>query len=156
MKLDGVWKVDEGDTYHNRVPNIEVYVEPASVTSVKKQIPASVNAIPVEIVPGEMPEALPAIGYLSSDPVENARRARQAQERARARERDEPSYTQVVQTYGESWEKVPGVLGMGPKCDSDGCDFSTIEVTVQRELLPGARSEIPGSVNGVRIELVPD
>ena len=48
------------------------------------------------------------------------------------------------------------MIGIGPKCDGDkGCDFSTAEVSVQRELLPEAQREIPSSVYGVKIVLVP-
>ncbi len=157
-QLEGVYSVDAGDDYHNRVPNIEVHVETASVASAKKQIPSSVDGIPVAIVPGEMPHGLPASDYLSfsNDPAEKARRTRE-RERQKAREKYEPAYTQVVQDYGKGWTDLPGVIGIGPKCDDgDACDFSTAEVSVQRELLPEAQREIPSSVYGIKIELVPD
>jgi hypothetical protein len=158
MRLEGVWSVDEGDTYHNRVPNIEVHVEPASVASVRKKIPSSMDGIPVEIVPGEMPTGGAAFIFGGPiDPAERARRVRQLEDREKAREKYEPAYNLVFQMYGDRWDDLPGVIGMGPgKCDDHGCDFKTIEVTVQRELLPEARREIPSSVNGVRIVLVPE
>ena len=62
----------------------------------------------------------------------------------------------IVQEYGDDWDDVPGVLGIGAKCNDDGCDFRTVEVSVQRELLPAARNSIPRSVNGVRIVLTPE
>jgi hypothetical protein len=63
----------------------------------------------------------------------------------------------IVQKYAHLWHKLPGVLGVGPaSCDHDGCDLSAIAVTVQRELLPVARGEIPDSVNGVPIVLTPE
>jgi len=171
MRLKGVWSVDEDDNgYHNRVPNIEVHVGSASVASVRKQIPSSVDGIPVVIVPGEKPEDAEdgsASLFIFGGPIdpaegarrlaENLRRARQEEDRERAREKDEPLYTLVVQKYGYHWMDLPGVLGMVPKCDGDnGCDFKTVNVMVQRELLPEARREIPSSVNGVRIVLTPE
>ncbi len=159
IKLDGVYEVDDGDTYHNRVPSIAVHVDPAfaSVDSVRKRIPASADGIPVVVVPGKTPEAGGAVGHFSynatqPDPEEVARRARKQDEQARAQK----SYNLVLHHYGEGWDDLPGVLGMGPKCASNGCDFKTIEITVQRDLLSQARDEIPSSVNGVRIVLTPD
>ena len=159
MRLDGVWSVEAVDDYHNRVPNIEVHVEPASLASAKKQIPSSVGGIPVVLVPGEMPDGGVAfiVGHFSNDRAESARLAREQVEHAKAREKYEPAYTQVVQDYGERWDDLPGVMGVGPKCDGDkGCDFSTAVVSVQRELLPQAQREIPSSVYGVKIVLVPE
>jgi hypothetical protein len=158
IQIRGVYSVEAGDDYHNRVPNIEVHVETESAASAKKQIPSSVGGIPVVIVPGKMPEGLPAVGSLSfsNDPAESSRRARQ-REREEARKKYEPVYTQVVQDYGERWMDLPGVMGIGPKCDNnDGCDFSTAIVGVQRELLPQAEREIPSSVYGIKIALSPE
>jgi hypothetical protein len=158
IQIEGVYSVDAGDDYHNGVPNIEVHVETASVASAKKQIPTSVGGIPVVIVPGKMPEAGVHVGYWSSDGAENARLARQIEEREKARAKYEPAYTQVVQDYGDSWMDLPGVMGIGPKCDNDNedaCDFSTAVVGVQRELLPEAEREIPSSVYGIKIVLSP-
>jgi hypothetical protein len=157
IQIEGVYDVDAGDDYHDGVPDIEVHVETASVASAKKQIPSSVGGIPVVIVPGKMPEAGVAVSWFSSDRAENARRARQEEEREKARAKYEPAYTQVVQDYGESWMDLPGVMGISAKCDNeDACDFSTAEVGVQRELLPEAEREIPSSVYGIKIELCPE
>ncbi len=157
MKLDGVYDVDDNDTYHNRVPSIVVHVDSASLDSVRKQIPASVNGIPVVIVHGKMATARPAVGTAwgvgATDPEEVARRARKQEEQAQA----EKSYNMVLHQYGERWEDLPGVIGMNAKCGDDGgCDFRTIEVTVQRELLSQARGEIPSSVNGEWILVIPE
>ena len=155
MRLKGVWSVEAGDDYHNRVPYIEVHVVPASLAAAKKQIPSFVGGIPVVLVPGEMPDSDVAFiaGHPSSDRAERDRLVRQQQERAKY----EPAYIQVVQDYGERWDDLPGVMGIGPKCDGHkGCDFSTAEVSVQRELLPEAQREIPSSVYGVKIVLVPE
>ena len=162
MRLQGVYSVDLGDTYHNRVPTILVHVDSASVAEVRKEIPSSVDGIPVEIVPGKMPMGLPSVAYLPIGPAENARRSSHPKRDASCvrREEDhkkaEDSYTLVVQKYGERWMNLPGVIGIGAKCDSNGCDFKTAEVTVQRELLPEAQREIPSSVYGVKIVLVPE
>jgi hypothetical protein len=155
MRLDGVWSVEAGDDYHNRVPNIEVHVEPASLASAKKKIPSSVGGIPVVLVPGEMPDGDDAFieAHPSTDRAERDRFVRQQKER----EKYEPAYTQVVQDYGERWDDLLGVMGIGPKCDGDkGCDFSTAIGSVQREPLPEAQREIPSSVYGVKIVLVPE
>lgn len=164
IQLDGVWSIREGDIYENRVADIEVHVEPASMDSVRKQIPPFVDGIPVVLVPGKTPDATGGFSSfsvrLSSDPAENARRAEQEraqQEKDRARAEDlYNSCTAVMQKYRDVWDSLPGVTGMGAKCDGNhGCDFTTIQVTVQRELLPEARREIPDSVDGVRIVLTP-
>ncbi|MFZ1889437.1 MAG: hypothetical protein WAU33_15525 [Candidatus Binataceae bacterium] len=160
MKLDGVYEVDDGDTYHNRVPSIVVHVDAPSLDPVRKQIPTSVDGIPVVIVHGKMPDAGGGGAWgvgcagdgCATDPEEVARRARKQEEQARA----EKSYNMVLHHYGERWDDLPGVLGMGPKCNHNGCDFNTIEISVQRELLSQARGEIPSSANGVRIVVTPD
>jgi hypothetical protein len=157
IQIEGVYDVDAGDDYHNGVPDIEVHVETASVDSAKKLIPTSLGGIPVVIVPGKMPDGLEAFGSWSNDRAENARRARQEEEREKARAKYEPAYTQVVQDYGESWMDLPGVIGIGAKCDNeDACDFSTAVVGVQRELLPEAERAIPSSVYGIKIVLSPE
>ena len=155
MDLDGVYQVDDSDIYHNRIPSILVHVDSPSVDRVRKQIPSSVDGIPVVVVPGKMPEAGGAVGFFSynatqPDPEEVARRVRKQEDKAKTQE----LYTSIVQQYGERWDDLPGVLGVGADCDDDGC--KAIEVTVQRELLSRARDEIPSSVNGVRIVLTPD
>jgi hypothetical protein len=154
IHLEGVWNIREGDPYHHRVADIEVDAEPASVASVRKQIPPSVDGIPVVIVPSKTPAitSRPS-SHFSSDPAESARRARQIEDPDKA----EAAYALIVQKYAHLWHKLPGVLGVGPaSCDRDGCDLSAIAVTVQRELLPVARGEIPDSVNGVPIVLTPE
>ena len=157
MKLDGVYSVEAGEDYHDRIPNIEVHVETDSVASAKEKIPSSVDGIPVVIVPGKMPEAIGEIEFWSNDRAENARLARQIEEREKARAKYEPAYTQVVEYDGESWMDLPGVIGIGAKCDNDGaCDFSIAVVRVQRELLPEDEREIPSSVYGVKIVLSPE
>jgi hypothetical protein len=157
IQIEGVYRVEAGDDYHNRVPDIEVHVETASVATAKKQLPSSVAGIPVVTVPGKTPEAGVGIGILSNDRAENARLARMAKEREKARAKYEPAYTQVVQDYGERWNDLPGVIGIGPKCDNDDeCDFSTAIVGVQRELLPQAEREIPSSMYGIKIVLTPE
>ncbi len=166
MNLPGVSLVDHNDTYHNRAQSIVVDVDAAFVESVKKQIPASVDGIPVVIVPvkksdSENTEHFVDTGHFAygppaqrppNDPAELARRAVQQADQEEAGK----SYALVLQQYGDRWDKMPGVLGFTPKCDPNGCDFKTIEISVQRELLSQARDEIPGSVNGVRIVLTPD
>lgn len=154
MELDGVSDVDESDTYHNRVPSIAVYVDSAAADSVKKELPASVDGIQIVIVPVEQSESDNtghyAYGYGSTDPAEVARRARQQADQDKAQE----SYNSILRQYGERWDDLPGVLGIGAKWGDDGS--MAIEITVQRELLSQARDEIPASVDGVPIVLTPD
>ena len=170
MRLKGVWSVEEGDDEnHNRVANIEVRVESASVISVRKQIPSAVDGIPVVILPGEIPsgvsigsftrrgsddgEAVRSPSEVAKEAAEEARRVRLEEDRKKA----EDLYSSVVLKYGYHWMDLPGVTGMTPaNCNRDGCDFTTVGVTVQRELLPETRREIPSSVDGERIELIPE
>jgi hypothetical protein len=103
------------------------------------------------IVPGKPKITSSPLSHAPSDPA--PRRARQIKDRDKA----EASYAFIVRKYAHLWHKVPGVLGIGPAtCDRDGCDVSAVQVTVQRELLPVARGEIPDSVNGVQIVLAPE
>ena len=157
MSIEGVYSVDPGDDYHNRVPDIEVHVDSASVPSAKKKIPPSVDGIPVVVVPGKMPEGGVSAGHWSNDPAEAARLNHTQEEREQARAKYEPAFTQMMQDYGNRWNDLPGVIGMGAKCDGDnGCDYTTAEVTVQSELLPEVQREIPSSQYGVKILLVPE
>jgi hypothetical protein len=171
MAVDGVCDVIENDTYHNHAQSIVVDVDTASVDSVKKQIPASVEGIPVVIVPVKKSTSDNTGNFIDTghfaygphaygppaqrppiDPAELARLAAQQADQEKA----EKSYALVLHQYGERWDRMPGVLGMTPKCNHNGCDFKTIEITVQKDLLSQARDEIPSSVNGVRIVLAPD
>jgi len=166
MRLKGVWSVEQGDDqYHNRVADIEVHVESTTVAAVRKQIPSSVDRIPIVIVPGEIPTGLdsfvglpvsnrlPQSDRRSSDATEGASLVSQDEDR----KKDEDLYVSVVQKYGYHWMDLPGVTRIEPaKCDRNGCDFKTVEVSVQRQLLPEARKEIPASINGERIVLTPE
>jgi len=169
MDLPGVSLVDHNDTYHNRAQSIVVDVDAAFVDSVKKQLPASVDGIPVVIVPFKKTGSHDELGHYAYgppgygpqvygpsanvpliDPAELARRARKRAEQEKAQE----SYNSIIRQYAERWYDLPGVVGVGSKCDDDGC--TAIEISVQRELLSQARGEIPTSVNGVPILLTPD
>jgi hypothetical protein len=171
MRLKGVWNVDQSDDpYNTRVVNIEVHVESTAAAAVRKQIPSLVDGIPIVIVPGEIPGGLdvfevgaPSNGRQqsdrrSSDPAQGPSLVPQDEDpQDEDREKDEELYNSVVQKYGYHWMDLPGVTGIVPaKCDRNGCDFKTVGVTVQRQLLPDARKEIPASINGERILLIPD
>jgi hypothetical protein len=168
MNLPGVSLVDHNDTYHNRAQSIVVDVDGAFVDSVKKQIPASVDGIPVMIVPFKKTDKDDEAGHYAygppgygphaygsnadvppTDPAELARRAAQQAEQEKAQE----SYNSIIRQYAERWYDLPGVVGVNAKCDDD---CTAIEISVQRELLSQARDEIPSSVNGVPIVLTPD
>jgi len=147
MNIDGVWSVDEAETYNSRAPEISVHVEPKAVKSAKKGIPSSVNGIAVVIVPGDMPEGGGGV-YLPIDPEESEREQKIATEREEA--------DAVLEDYDDRWNALPGVIEVYESCEKDPCEERGIVVSVQREFLASVRGEIPTSVKGFRVKVVPD
>ena len=65
-------------------------------------------------------------------------------------------YAETMREYGEQWNDVPGVVGLGPKkCDEHRCDFSAIRITVQTQFMSDVKGRITDSVNGIPIVFVP-
>jgi len=158
----GVWKV-ESVTSKNGNAEILVYVDPALgfAESTRRQIPTSVAGVPVVIFPDRLGTG-GQIGSRYYSTVDEAikrsdREKRVAAEKALAdREASEKAYRLALHQYGKRWLAQPGVLGIGPsKCDADACDFGSVGITVQRQLLDATRTKIPSSVNGVPIVLIP-
>ena len=147
MNIDGVWSVDEAETYNSRAPEISVHVEPKAVKSAKKGIPSSVNGIAVVIVPGDMPEGGGGV-YLPIDPEESEREQKIATEREEA--------DAVLEDYDDRWNALPGVIEVYESCEKDPCEERRIVVCVQREFLASVRGEIPTSVKGFQVKVVPD
>ena len=153
-----VWKV-ESVTPKNGGEEILVYIDPTLgfAESTRSQMPASIEGIPVVILPDRMPSGGVNIGAHYRSYRSAGNEADDAGNRSnREREASEKAYWLAVHRYRERWLALPGVLGIGPaKCADDGCDFGSVGITVQRQLLGVARHEIPFSVDGVPIVLIP-
>jgi hypothetical protein len=146
MNIDGVWSVDEAETYNSHAPEISVHVEPKAVKSAKKKIPSSVNGIAVVILPGDMPEG-GVFGFFG-DPEESEREQKIATEKEEA--------DAVLEDYDDRWNALPGVIEVYESCEKDPCEERRIVVFAQREFLASVRGEIPTSVKGFRVKVVPD
>jgi len=156
MMQPGVWQISAGTIQTGNPLEIRVYVEPSQVAAAKQQIPSEVDDIPVRLVLKKIPTraGLTSFSKVSqSDPPSYDPTAAERQASARLAE---AVYADTMREYGEQWNDLPGVVGLGPKkCDERGCDFSTIQITVQAELLNDVRERITNSVNGIPIVFVP-
>jgi|SRR5208282_4417208 len=155
--IKAVWRV-ESAAPKNGSEEILVYVDPTLglTESTRSQIPASIEGIPVVLLPDRMPSGgMNIAGHYSSYPA--SPEADEAGNRSnREREASEKAYRLVVHKYGDDWLAVPGVLGIGPSsCDANRCDFGAVGIVVQRQLLNLTRSKIPSSVDGVPTILIP-
>jgi hypothetical protein len=153
MDLPGVWSVDPVGLANGH-DGIRVHVDERFGKSPRSKIPSSVDGIPIVIVPDEMPCACGAVKSFSSP---SGNKEGDDSSNASTQQREKEAYSIVVENYGARWNALPGVVGIGPaKCRDDGCDFSSIGITVQAQLMNTVRGDIPSSVNGVPIVLIPD
>ena len=156
MMLHGVWQVSAGTIQTGNPLEIRVYVEPSQAAAAKQQIPSEVDDIPVRLVVKKIP-AGPGLTSFSkvrqSDPPPYDPTDAERQASARLAE---AVYADTMREYGEQWNDLPGVVGLAPKkCDEHGCDFTTIQITVQAQLLTDVQERITNSVNGIPILFVP-
>lgn len=159
MALGGIREV-ELITSQNGGDEILVRVDLHFADPPRSQIPASVDSVPVVILPGAPPgpETAPVWGEGSSPGAPETAEEDQVRRQSELKEREaaEKAYSLTVHKYGKRWLALPGVIGIGPsKCDRDGCDFGSVGIAVQRQFLDVTRSKIPRSVNGVATILIP-
>jgi hypothetical protein len=156
MTVQGVWQVSAGTIQTGNPLEIRVYVEPAQLATAKQQIPSETDDIPVHLVAKKIPTGgrLTSFSKVSqSDPPPYDPAAAQRQANARLAE---AVYAETMREYGEQWNDLPGVVGLGPKkCDEHQCDFSAIRITVQGQFMSDVKERITDSVNGIPIVFVP-
>jgi len=156
MTVQGVWQVSAGTIQTGNPLEIRVYVEPSQLATAKQQIPSQIDDIPVHLVAKKIPTEGRLIGFSKvsqSDPPPYDPGAAQRQANARLAE---AVYAETMREYGEQWNDLPGVVGLGPKkCDEHQCDFSAIRITVQAQFMSDVKERITHSVNGIPIAFVP-
>lgn len=141
-KIPGVMGIGWGiNTHHGFYVAIQVSVNPPlMIPSVAAQIPASVDGVPILVVPPEVESGLTASTHCKS---------------GRSNDPADISYLLFEKEYGGQWMELPGVLSLGPLCKDDCCDFTKVEVMVQGPLIDSVRNHIPTVINGVPILIVP-
>lgn len=156
MTVQGVWQVSAGTIQTGNPLEIRVYVEPSQLATAKQQIPSEIDEIPVHLVAKKIPTGgrLTSFSKVNqSDPPPYDPAAAQRQANARLAE---AVYAETMREYGEQWNDLPGVVGLGPKqCDEHQCDFSAIRITVQAQFMSDVKERITDSVNGIPIVFVP-
>jgi hypothetical protein len=152
--LDGVSSVESKKSESgNEV--IWVRVGPNFAKSSMSQISPSAEGVPVVILPSSTQVGEFAVGVLSSGSGSHPADATSLRSSLATRANSKEVYSEVIHNYGKSWLGLPGVIEIGPaRCADDSCDFGSVGITVQRQLLSLARMKIPGSVDGVPIVLI--
>jgi hypothetical protein len=157
MMVHGVWQVSAGTIQTGNPLEIRVYVEPPQIAAAKQQIPSEVDDIPVRLVAKKMPVGAGLTSFSKVSQSDPAPYDPTAAERQASAKLDEAVYAETMHEYGEQWNDLPGVVGLGPKkCDEHGCDFSAIRIIVQTQFMSDVKGRITDSVNGIPIVFVPD
>jgi len=147
--LTGVWKVSPATSAARGGAEIQVSADPRWAACVRKQIPESVDDIPVLVVPREVPNVIISNGYFGYLHRPPSRKSNSNLD-------SEKTYSELVRQYGPRWLALPGVIGIAPeKCDCHSCGFNGIEVSVQRQFMSALLKQIPSSVKSVPVTLLP-
>jgi hypothetical protein len=145
IALTGVSSVELAKSQNGE--EIRVRVGPDFANPNRGRIPPSADGIPVVILPASAATGDFIVRSFPRPSGDNG---------SRSRTRSEDAYLEVIHNSGERWLALPGVIGIGPvDCADDGCDFGSVGISVQRQLLGSARKQIPSSVDGVPIVLIP-
>lgn len=156
MAVHGVWQVSAGTNQTGAMMEIRVYIEPQQLVAAKDQIPSEVEGIPIAFVPKTAPRgsgfrSFLQVGNSSGTGDDSETLERQEKERALG-----AAFSDAMQTYGQEWNDLPGVIDVGPgKCKGTECDFSSIKVVVQAQFLDDVKDQIPGAVNGIPVVFIP-
>jgi hypothetical protein len=151
MAQKGVWSVESAKSVSGG-EEIWVSVGPDFANPNRTEIPASESGVPVVIVPASTEKLGVIIREGTFGPTPSGAQKRQPQNSVGAEE----AYSDVVHANSEYWLALPGVIGIGPaRCSDDGCDFSSVGVIVQPQLLKSTQKQIPSYINGVPIVLIP-
>jgi len=147
--LTGVWKVSPASSAAGGGAEIQVSADPRWAACVRNQIPESVDDIPVLVVPGEVPKVIISNGYFGYLHRPPSRKSNSNLD-------SEKTYSELVRQSGPRWLALPGVIGIEPAgCDCDSCNFKGIEISVQRQFMSALLKQIPPSVKGVPVNLLP-
>jgi hypothetical protein len=141
-KIPGVLGIGSGiNIHHGFFVAIQVYVKkPSMIPLVAAQVPRSIDGVAVLVV---TPEVV-TVGGASTECKSG-----------RSNDPADSAYLPIEKEYGREWMELPGVMGVGPHCKDNCCDFAKVEVGVQRPLINSVSNHIPKSINGVPILIVP-
>jgi hypothetical protein len=152
--LQGVWKVGSATSAAGGRPQVQVMVDPPWADCARTRMPSSVDGIPVVVVPRSVPKT----GRILSDDIAVYEYPpRQPPSRKSVRNATgAAAYARIVQDYGDRWMALPGVIGIAPAgCDCARCEYSGVEVDVQRQFLSSVWKKIPPTVKGMAVEVIP-
>jgi hypothetical protein len=149
--LEGVRNLAAATSGAGGRPQIQVFVYPPWAQCVRTRIPSKVHGVTALVVPAKAPGISIGPGWFIVATPESAL--------PRLTERNAEhygAYSRVLARYGHQWMALPGVIGIEPAgCDCSRCDYSGVEVDVQRQLLESVQKVIPSSVNGMPVKVVP-
>jgi len=151
--VHGVWQVSAGTNQTGTTMEIRVYVEPQQLAAAKDRIPSEVDGIPVAFVPKTIPRGTGGSFIQLSktntyDPEAAERQEKEQVLRA--------AFSDAMQSYGRTWNDLPGVIDVGPgKCKGAECDFTSIKIVVQAQFLDEVKAQIPDAVNGIPVVFIP-
>jgi hypothetical protein len=143
-KIPGVLGIGSGiNVHHGFFVALQVYVKaPSMIPSVAARVPRSIDGVAVLVV-------TPEVAYAGDGPSSTHCTS------GRSNDPSDSAYLPIEKKYSGEWMNLPGVLGVGPLCKDDCCDFTKVEVTVQSPLIDSVRNRIPTSIDGVPILMVP-
>ncbi|MFZ1887866.1 MAG: hypothetical protein WAU33_07535 [Candidatus Binataceae bacterium] len=151
-KIKGVWEMGYSTSAAGGGTEIQISADPPWAACVRSQIPASVDSIPVVAIPISAPTGVITNGNHFA--MYGKPPAYEVSNGASDREKD---YSRIVQKYGHQWMGLAGVIGVAPAgCDCGSCDFTGIEISVQRHFMSALLKQIPPSVDGVPVTLLPN
>ncbi|MGH7778285.1 MAG: hypothetical protein ACREQR_00445 [Candidatus Binataceae bacterium] len=149
-RMKGVWSVDSATSAAQGGAEIQVRADPPWAACAKSQLPSSFEGIPVIVIPIAIPKdvqfssAGTAVRYGPAPEILN-----QGSDNAK-------TYTRIVRNHGQKWMSLPGVIGIAPgECDCGSCDFTEIEISVQRPFMSALAKQIPPTIDDVPITLLP-
>jgi hypothetical protein len=151
MDLTGVWSVGSATSAAGGLPQIQVMVDPPWAGCAESRILSTVGGVSTLIVPKSAPHTIQTFStgiYSYPPPPPPSRNSAQNANGAEA-------YSRTLRQYGRSWMALPGVIGISPAgCDCTRCDYSGVEIDVQRQFLRSVKKQIPSSVDGVTVKIL--
>jgi hypothetical protein len=130
-EIPGVDGVGAGLNDCENFEEITVFVRSSSdIPSVRAKIPESIQGVDVAVILTPTADA----GNFYSGPLAKttANTHRQNAQASTPSVTINPNYERTIRE--SKWMDIPGVLGVGPRCVNDSCDFSSIAISVQPPL----------------------
>jgi hypothetical protein len=128
---------------------VQLAVDSSWANCARSRIPASAGGVSILIVPASVVvlQDRNTAFYTYSGPT--SRKSVHNSKRAAA-------YSRVLSDHAHRWMALPGVIGIEPAgCDCSHCDYSGVELDVQRHFLESVQKVIASSVNGMPVKVVP-